>query len=93
MSIDGDGVPVEYAIEMMRLDERQTMDHLAGEMDHELVDFIADAIAAAHAVRRSYLRSTVEQTRRGLDHSLTMPRNPAAITTKKIDPMLATFFA
>ena len=54
LSIDGDGVPVEYAIEMTRFDERQTLDHLAeaGELDHELVDPIADAIAASHAVAR-----------------------------------------
>ena len=52
LSIDGDGVPVEYAIEMTRFDERQTIDHLAeaGELDHELVDAIADAIAASHAL-------------------------------------------
>ena len=60
LSIDGDGVPVEYGIEMTRFDERRTMDHLAGEMDHELVDSIADAIAAAHAARRSHLRPTIE---------------------------------
>ena len=35
LSIDGDGTPVEYAIEMTRFDERQTIDHLAeaGELD------------------------------------------------------------
>src|ERR1700722_16925405 len=46
LSIDGDGVPVEYAIEMTRFDERQTIDHLAeaGEPDRDLVDSIADAI-------------------------------------------------
>ena len=40
LSIDGDGAPVEFAIEMTRFDERQTIDHLAeaGELDHELVD-------------------------------------------------------
>jgi hypothetical protein len=52
LSIDGDGVPVEYAIEMTRFDERQTIDHLAesGELDRDLVSAIADAIAASHAV-------------------------------------------
>lgn len=52
LSIDGDGIPVEFAIEMTRFDERQTIDHLAeaGEPDRNLVDFIADAIAASHAV-------------------------------------------
>jgi uncharacterized protein len=52
LSIDGDGAPVEYAIEMTRFDERQTIDHLAesGELDRALVDAIADAIAASHAI-------------------------------------------
>src|SRR3984957_1387575 len=52
LSIDGDGAPVEFAIEMARFDEGQTIDHLAesGEMDRALVDAIADAIAASHAV-------------------------------------------
>ncbi len=52
LSIDGDGTPVEFAIEMTRFDERQTIDHLAeaGPPDPELVDGIADAIAASHAI-------------------------------------------
>lgn len=52
LSIDGDGTPVEFAIEMTRFDERQTIDHLAetGEPDRNLVEAIADAIAASHAV-------------------------------------------
>jgi aminoglycoside phosphotransferase family enzyme len=52
LDIDGDGAPVEYAIEMARFDERQTIDHLAkaGEPDSGLVKAIADAIAASHAV-------------------------------------------
>ncbi len=51
-SIDGDGIPVEFAVEMTRFDERQTIDHLAvsGEPARDLVEAIADAIAASHAV-------------------------------------------
>jgi len=51
LGIDGDGQPVEYAIEMTRFDERRTVDHLAeaGPLQHELVEAIADAIAASHA--------------------------------------------
>src|ERR1700726_3900914 len=51
LSIDGNGVPVEYAIEMARFDEPQTIDPLAeaGPLDPVLVDAIADAIAASHA--------------------------------------------
>lgn len=52
LSIDGDGIAVEYAIEMARFDERQTLDHLAesGDPDRNLVSAVADAIAASHAV-------------------------------------------
>ncbi|MBV8702036.1 MAG: AAA family ATPase [Bradyrhizobium sp.] len=52
LSLDGDGTPVEYAIEMTRFDERQTIDHLAeaGPLDPGLVDAIADAVAASHAI-------------------------------------------
>jgi uncharacterized protein len=52
LAIDGDGTPVEYAIEMARFDERQTIDHLAeaGPLGPDLVDAIADAIAASHVV-------------------------------------------
>ena len=49
-SIDGDGLPVEYAVEMERFDERLTLDHLAqaGALDPVLVVDLADAIAASH---------------------------------------------
>jgi aminoglycoside phosphotransferase family enzyme/predicted kinase len=52
LSIGGDGTPVEFAIEMTRFDERQTIDHLAesGEPDRDLVEAIADAVAASHAI-------------------------------------------
>jgi uncharacterized protein len=52
LDIDGNGIPVEFAIEMTRFDERQTIDHLAesGPLDPDLVDAIADAIAASHDV-------------------------------------------
>lgn len=50
LSIDGSGTPVEYAVEMMRFDERKTIDQLAcaGSLDPGLVDAIAEAIAASH---------------------------------------------
>jgi uncharacterized protein len=51
LSVDGDGIPIEFAIEMTRFDERQTIDCVAAasEPDRDLVDAIADAIAASHA--------------------------------------------
>jgi len=52
LAIDGDGSPVEYAVEMARFDESQTLDHLAesGSPDPDLIDSLADTIAACHAV-------------------------------------------
>lgn len=52
LAIDGDGTPVEFAIEMARFDERKTIDHLAeaGPPDPALVGAIAEAIAASHTV-------------------------------------------
>jgi uncharacterized protein len=51
LEIDGNGTPVEFAIEMTRFDENQTIDHLAeaGPLDPGRVDAIADAVAASHA--------------------------------------------
>lgn len=48
--IDGDGLPVEYAVEMKRFDERLTLDHVAqaGALDPALVVDLADTIAASH---------------------------------------------
>src|SRR6476646_654883 len=50
LAIDGEGTPVEYAVEMTRFDERQTLDHLAeaAAPDPDLVAATADAIAASH---------------------------------------------
>src|SRR5450631_1162701 len=52
LNIGGDGTPVEYAVEMARFDERQTIDHLAeaGPLDPGLVDAIADAVVASHDI-------------------------------------------
>lgn len=51
LSLDGNGSPVEYAIEMVRFDEQKTLDHIARAacLDPDLVEAIADAIAASHA--------------------------------------------
>ncbi len=50
LSIDGDGAPIEYAVEMTRFDERATLDRLAqeGALDPALVTDLADVIAASH---------------------------------------------
>jgi aminoglycoside phosphotransferase family enzyme len=50
LAINGDGTPVEYAVEMNRFDESQTLDHLAEATppDPDLVGAIANAIVASH---------------------------------------------
>jgi hypothetical protein len=51
LAIGGKGEPVEWAVEMRRFDETQTLDHLAdaGRIDMALADAIGRAIAVAHA--------------------------------------------
>jgi hypothetical protein len=50
LAISGQGEPLEYAVEMRRFDETQTLDRLAdaGRIDANLADGIGRAIAAAH---------------------------------------------
>ncbi|MBI5261306.1 MAG: AAA family ATPase [Bradyrhizobium sp.] len=52
LSVDGKGVPIEFAVEMSRFDEQQTLDHLskAGPLDAKLASDIADAISVSHAI-------------------------------------------
>jgi len=50
IEIDGHGVPVEWAVEMARFDEKKTLDHLsaAGDIAPELADQLADVMLASH---------------------------------------------
>ncbi|MGJ5178286.1 AAA family ATPase [Bradyrhizobium oligotrophicum] len=50
--IGGSGSPVEYAVEMHRFDDSQTVDHLAGkgQMSAGLAERLAETIAASHRV-------------------------------------------
>ena len=52
IEIDGSGKPVEYAVEMNRFDESQTIDNLAaqGPLSPGIAASIADAIAASHTI-------------------------------------------
>lgn len=49
LAIDGDGTPVEWAVEMRRFDESRTLDRLTGAIDDDLADALGRAVAAAHA--------------------------------------------
>jgi len=50
LAIGGEGEPVEWAVEMRRFDENQTLDRLAerGKIDTALADALGRAVAAAH---------------------------------------------
>jgi aminoglycoside phosphotransferase family enzyme/predicted kinase len=52
LSIGGSGQPVEWAVEMRRFDEQQTLDHVAGRgpIDDALADALGRAVAQAHAL-------------------------------------------
>jgi aminoglycoside phosphotransferase family enzyme/predicted kinase len=49
-AIGGNGEPVEWAVDMVRFDESQTLDHLAaaGAIDTALADALGRAVAKAH---------------------------------------------
>ena len=51
LMLDGPGIPVEWAVEMARFDENNTLDHLAerGELNDALAGKLAVAVAAMHA--------------------------------------------
>ena len=51
LAIGGKGEPVEWAVDMARFDETQTLDHLAdaGRIDGGLADALGRAVARAHA--------------------------------------------
>jgi aminoglycoside phosphotransferase family enzyme/predicted kinase len=51
LALDGDGTPIEWAVEMSRFDETLAFDHLAdaGRIDAELADALGRTVAAAHA--------------------------------------------
>lgn len=50
LHIGGDGEPVEWAVDMTRFDDSQTLDHLAeaGKIDNRLADALGRVVADAH---------------------------------------------
>jgi aminoglycoside phosphotransferase family enzyme/predicted kinase len=54
LALGGSGDVVEWAVELARFDERQTLDHLAdaGRIDAALADALGRAVAQAHATAR-----------------------------------------
>jgi len=64
LAIAGKGQPVEWAVEMKRFDESQTLDHLAdsGEIDATLADALGRAVAGAHKLARGVTRAHFAET-------------------------------
>src|ERR1700730_17486844 len=90
LDIDGDGTPVEFAVEMTRFDERQTIDHLAeaGEPDSGLVNAIADTIGASHAAApRAAAEPWVESIPAFIDGNTTAFRTSACFPESDIDDL------
>jgi aminoglycoside phosphotransferase family enzyme/predicted kinase len=50
LALEGEGTPVEWAVDMRRFDETATLDHVAerGEIDDALADALGRAVAQAH---------------------------------------------
>jgi aminoglycoside phosphotransferase family enzyme/predicted kinase len=63
LAIGGAGTPVEWAVDMRRFDEKQTLDHIAGEIDDALADALGRAVAAAHAEKLVVKAPAVEAER------------------------------
>ena len=56
LAVGGKGTPVEWAVDMRRFDESQTLDHLAeaGRIDAALADALGRAVAAAHRLTPTF---------------------------------------
>jgi hypothetical protein len=90
LRVDGDGAPVEFAVEMTRFDERQTIDHLAeaGPPDPDLVDGIADAIAASHTIApRAPAEPWIASIRRFIEGNTAAFRAAACFPAGDIDDL------
>ena len=64
LAIGGKGEPVEWAVEMRRFDESQTLDHLAeaGRIDDALADALGRAVAAAHRTAPTVANGHITET-------------------------------
>jgi aminoglycoside phosphotransferase family enzyme/predicted kinase len=64
LAIAGQGEPVEWAVEMRRFDESQTLDRLAesGRIDEGLADRLGRTVAAAHRVAPTVTNARFTET-------------------------------
>jgi uncharacterized protein len=92
LAIAGSGTPVEWAVEMRRFDETQTLDHLAGEIDTALADALGRVVAAAHA-RAQPVDAAASITALGSyidEHAQTFRQYPDIFTADKIEALAGT---
>ena len=63
LAIGGKGETVEWAVEMRRFDENQTLDHLAenNRIDDALADALGRAVAAAHRIAPTVTNANFDQ--------------------------------
>lgn len=90
LDIDGDGTPIEFAIEMTRFDENQTLDHLAeaGSPDSSVIDAIADAIALSHVKAPSVpARPWIESIPRIIDGNSTAFQTAPCFPAGEVDKL------
>jgi aminoglycoside phosphotransferase family enzyme/predicted kinase len=93
LALDGDGTPVEWAVEMARFDETCTLDHLAdaGRIDAALADILARTVAAAHArIPAVQPAPWIEALSTYIDeHATAFAENPELFPAKKIEALAA----
>ena len=90
LHLDGPGTPIEYAIEMARFDESQTLDHLAaaGPLCQALVAAVADAIAASHvAAPRKPAQAWIEGLPSLIEGNATALRAAGCFAPEQIDEL------
>jgi len=92
LEIDGSGTPVEYAIEMRRFDDSQTLDHLAAadQLSVAMAERLAETIAASHEIAvRSSPDTWIESIPRWVDAFGASFRDSKRFANVQIDELCA----
>jgi aminoglycoside phosphotransferase family enzyme/predicted kinase len=93
LQIDGDGPPVEWAVEMTRFNEQRTLDHLAalGEIAPGLAEALAEELAASHASAMRFDGSTWLATVGGIiDRNTEKFRTQVSLAPRDVERLHAT---
>jgi aminoglycoside phosphotransferase family enzyme/predicted kinase len=91
LALNGQGTPIEWALEMRRFDESQTLDRLAdaGRIDADLADALGRTVAAAHAGARAVEAAPwIEAIGNYIDeHSVAFAETPDLFAAGEIDAL------